>query len=188
LGFALRIGEQTVSVGGEVPGVWRWSIDYTKFRGRGKGAAEKVLGADGIVELRLNHGRGEERKTALFQAKKKWDVDTHLVEQSIRLSTWKEAAFIINYTPARFEVFSLEDVLRSRGSRNHVPDGRPLEEFLVSSFIGCRVGDNDLFYNRTEKILIWKTRDGSVIAVPFRAKHQMRFNVKAPTARRSTSN
>jgi hypothetical protein len=30
---------------------WTWSIDYTKFRGRGPGAAEKALGADGILEM-----------------------------------------------------------------------------------------------------------------------------------------
>src|SRR5579872_6384585 len=93
LGLALKIGEQTVNVSGEVSGVWRWSIDYTKFRSHGQGATEKVIGADGIVELRLNHGQGEERKTALFQAKKNWRNDPALVAQSIRLSTWKEAAF-----------------------------------------------------------------------------------------------
>ena len=96
LGATLRIKNQTVIVvNDEIGGRWKWGIDYHKFGGRGPRAAEKQLGADGIFELIIDNGSWVQKKSLLFQSKKNWTDDTKLIEQTIKLTTWKEAAFIL---------------------------------------------------------------------------------------------
>lgn len=71
LGFALRTGVhavQAVQDQSELPGQWKWSIDCAKFRGRGKHATESLVGADGIIELRVMFGTRQEFKSLLFQS------------------------------------------------------------------------------------------------------------------------
>src|SRR5216684_2725852 len=82
---------------------WRWELTYYKFRGRGPGATEKVLGADGLFALDLTIGSRTEQKTLLFQAKTADDAGGRpLLEQSIKLSTWREAAFVLVYSESDF--------------------------------------------------------------------------------------
>jgi hypothetical protein len=91
LGFALRTSRR-------VADGWTWPIDYAKLRGRGPDAAEKALGADGILEMHVHTAEGVQRKAALFQAKKAWKSDGKLLEQALLLSNWREAAFVLNFT------------------------------------------------------------------------------------------
>jgi hypothetical protein len=183
LGMSLIVPEQEVQVTSDGVEEWRWSMGYTKFRGRGKGAAEHILGADGIFELRLRHAQGIEQKCALFQAKTKWDHDPNLFEQCAKLSTWSEAAFVIDYRPERFEVHQIGSVIRSRGTRSAIGRGIALEEFLVNSFIACTVGDNDLSYDRDERTLSWRARDGEIVATRFTMGSRFRITVKSPRAK-----
>lgn len=183
LGACLRIGSQKVRVlqtQTERPGEWTWSVDYYKFRGRGKDATEHILGADGLFELRLQLGYRTEVKSLLFQAKKDWRSDPGLVAQCIKLSTWREAAFVVNYTPAAFEAFSLDDVLRSRGVKLQDSHARTLEDFLAADFLQCLVGDTDLSYDPKTRKLIWRAASGEIVATVFEVKHRIRANVKAP--------
>ena len=47
---------------------WRWKVNYKKFRGRGKGAFEKRIGADGIVQIEVvKNDRASEAKAVLTQ-------------------------------------------------------------------------------------------------------------------------
>ena len=47
---------------------WRWNVNYKKFRGRGKEAFEKRIGADGIVQIEgVKHDRAAEAKAVLTQ-------------------------------------------------------------------------------------------------------------------------
>lgn len=72
LGATLRIKNQKVFVRNsiaEIPGEWTWGIDYHKFRGRGPGATENKLGADGLFELTLELGRRVEKKHLCFNQK-----------------------------------------------------------------------------------------------------------------------
>lgn len=187
LGACLRIGNQKVRVvekQTERPGDWTWSVDYYKFRGRGKDATEHILGADGLFELRLQLGYRTEVKSLLFQAKKDWSNDPDLVTQCIKLSTWREAAFVLNYTPEAFEAFSLDDVLRSRGTRPQDPHARALGDFLAGDFLECLVGDTDLSYDPKARKLIWRAMSGEIVATVFKVKHRIRANVKAPPSSR----
>jgi hypothetical protein len=103
LGSSLRSGLQVINVtNDEINGPWKWSIDYKKFRGRGPNATEFFLGADGILELTLDYGGRKDAKSLLFQSKTEWARDTALLTQAARLSTWREAAIFINYTPSAF--------------------------------------------------------------------------------------
>lgn len=183
LGACLKIGSQKVRVvetQSERPGDWTWSLDYFKFRGRGKNATENILGADGLFELRLQLGYRTETKSLLFQAKKDWESDPNLVSQCIKLSTWREAAFVLNYTPTAFEAFSIDQVLKTRGSRPSATDLRSLGDFLAGDFLECLVGDTDLSYDPRARRLIWRAISGEIVSTVFDVKHRMRFNVKAP--------
>lgn len=49
---------------------WKWNISLKKFRGRGKGAFENKVGADGIISINIEYEGKIETKSILFQAKK----------------------------------------------------------------------------------------------------------------------
>src|SRR5436190_19048543 len=102
---ALRTPRRRVFVAqsvAEIPGEWTWSINYYKFRGRGAGAPENKVGADGIFELTVDYGAHSETKSLLFQAKVEGKQPGLLLEQALKLSTWREAAFILVHSPDGF--------------------------------------------------------------------------------------
>ena len=186
LGALLRIGKQSVSVSqSEISGDWKWSIDYFKFRGRGPKATEKTIGADGVFELQLSIGAREEIKSLLFQSKMDLSRDKSLAEQCIRLSTWREAAFVVNYKHDAFEAFSIDDVIRSRGSRPK--SSTSLADYLCDNFVDCLVGDSDLLYDAKSRKLQWRTIDGEVVATSFSLTQRISVNVEAPKIGRRDS-
>jgi hypothetical protein len=181
LGGALYIRQQQVFVAkGEIPGKWKWSIKYYKFRGRGKAAGESIVGADGIFELRLDHGSRTETKSLLFQAKKQWATDPLLFTQAMKLSTWREAAIVLNYTPESFEAYHLDDVIGSRGNKTANTVAQPLAKLLGHDFPDCNVGETELFYDAIAKKLVWKDYRGDIVATQFLVKHRIDINVVAP--------
>src|SRR5437660_420339 len=136
LGASLRANTQKVLVTqDEINGTWTWSIGYYKFRGRGKNATEKLTGADGIFELIVTGPARSQKKSLLFQAKNNWTNDIHLLEQSIKLSNWREAAFVLNYLPNQIEAYLLDDVVKSRGVKSEDVGSMPLADFLSRNFL-----------------------------------------------------
>ncbi|RYE24668.1 MAG: hypothetical protein EOP45_05580, partial [Sphingobacteriaceae bacterium] len=147
LGATLRIKNQKVEVkeanlGNR--GTWNWSMTYSKFRGRGPNATENVLGADGIFELTLNVGNIIEKKSIMFQSKKDWVFDPNILIQSIKLSNWREAAFVLNFTNSQFQAFDLDTVIAAKGNKPAVENSNSLETFLGQDFLDCIVGDVNL--------------------------------------------
>lgn len=70
-GEALRTKKQQgkVIVNGDE---WTFKVTSTKFRGRGKNATEKEIGADGIVEIEVTSNKNDTTtKSLIFQAKKR---------------------------------------------------------------------------------------------------------------------
>jgi hypothetical protein len=187
LGASLRIGTQTVHIpeGQEVSGSWTWSITYYKFRGRGKKATEKVLGADGIFELAVNWGtQNNEKKCLLFQAKNQWqEKDQKLFEQCIKLSTWREAAFVLNYAPNNYEAFFIDDVIKAGGSRAPVSTGISLASFLSRHFLECLIGDTDLAYDAKSRTLSWRALNGEKVATKFSVGHRFSIKINPPKRR-----
>lgn len=190
LGGALRTKRvRTVSVtDGQVRGTWRWSITYSKFRSKAGKATESIVGADGILEIRVGNPEQDQRKTALFQAKNTLKRDPKLVEQCAKMSIWREAAFVIGYAAEGFKAYSIDDILRSGGSLARVNDGIPLGPWIVDTFIGCRVGHPDLYYDRDERKLYWmrvhlsgdEYSYGKWVWVDFRPKHLISIDVTPP--------
>ncbi len=189
LGILLKIAAQRVQVSSqqELGGVWTWSIDYFKFRGRGANATEKLLGADGIFELRLNRGWREERKSLLFQAKNNWDYDRHLFEQCVKLSTWREATFVVNYGPGSIAAYPIDSAIKSRGRKPTGSLGIPLGSFLGNNFLECLVGSTDLYFDAKQRMLVWRAINQEMVATRFSLGHRLMVRVNAPKQQGVTS-
>ena len=133
-------------------------VRYRKFRGRGKGATEKRIGADGIVEIEV-HDEHEEiyRKAALFQAKKEWrHKDSNLLKQVRRMERHcPGATFVINYAYDGFTATPGAQVLKSEG----VPpeDRLPIGDYLAE-FVKCRYGRTDVYYDAHRRLLVRGSR------------------------------
>jgi len=183
LGSKLTTRRRVVMVeDAEVPGPWAWSLQYRKFRGRGPNATEKRLGADGIFELMLERPGRTETKSLLFQSKMAGSGGTDLVEQCARLSTWREAAVVLSYSPDGIGAVSIDSALAARGAL-HRAVSTPLDAYLADLFIPCRVGDNDLRYFAQSRTLVWRTNTGEIVATRFPIKHRFRIEVKPPGQR-----
>ncbi len=183
LGATLRIKNQKVFIKSsqdEMPGDWTWSIDYHKFRGRGPGATEKKLGADGVFELSLKVGSRVEKKSLLFQSKINWTNDPNLLNETIKLTTWREAAFILNFTPSEFEAIDIDSIIASRGKRNDSIGFTRLDKFIGTNFLDCIVGDVDLKYDAVSRKLIWRTIEGQIVATKFSVPHKIAIQIAAP--------
>lgn len=180
-GASLRTGTHTVQVErSEINGPWKWSIDYTKFRGRGKDATEHHVGADGIIELSLDWSGRKRTKSLLFQAKLDWQSDSSLLQQAVLLSTWREASIFVNYTETAIEAFSVDSVLRSRGRRSDAMDALPMADALTKYFLECKVGSTELAYDPVARQLRWRATSGVTVATQFSIPHRLRVKVRAP--------
>lgn len=181
LGACLRSGIRTVRVlrGQEVPGDWRWSVTYYKFRGRGRGAAEARLGADGVFELELTVGRTRRRKSLLFQAKMDGQGGRDLFSQAVKLTTWREAAFVLIYSDKGYEAASIDEVIQRRGQLRS-STRTALVNFLGTDFLDCHVGDDEVRYDGRRKRLAWRTLNDETVEVQFEAKHRIRVRVEPP--------
>jgi hypothetical protein len=183
LGATLRIKNQKVFVKAsqiEVPGEWTWSIDYHKFRGRGPGATENKLGADGLFELTLTIGARVEKKSILFQSKVDWKDDSNLIKEAIKLTTWREAAFILNFTQTEFEAIDLDTIIASRGKKPQKMTSIPLDRFIGRNFLDCLVGDIDLRYDAVSRKLVWRATSGQIVATKFSIPQRFVIKVSAP--------
>jgi len=164
----------------QISGEWQWSINYYKFRGRGAGAPEKYLGADGIFELKLASGTRIDSKALLFQAKMEREGGARLLKQCIKLSTWREASFVANYAEGGFQAIPLDVVIGHRGRAVSFTNARPLEEYLGREFLDCLVGDDELRYDSQLRRLIWRAMNGEIVATRFKLKHRVRIRIQAP--------
>lgn len=185
LGALLRISNQKVFVEDvEIPaGTWTWGIDYFKFRGRGPKATESLIGADGIFEIKVQSFNRIEKKSLLFQAKTKGVADRDLVVQCARLSTWREAACVVNYSPDGISALPIDEALRlSRGAAGRL-EGADLAAFLGDQFLPCLIGDTNLEYDGRSRRLSWRAMSGEFVATRFSVGSRLRFDIKAPTYR-----
>lgn len=186
LGGALRTDEaQFVYVtDSEVPGTWRWSITYSKFRSKAQDATESIIGADGIVEIQVGSSQRNQRKSALFQAKNITKNDPKLIEQCAKMSIWREAAFVISYSANGYFAYSIDDIIRSGGFIAKANNGIPLAAWFIDTFIGCRIGHPNLYYDKDERRLYWERQHSSKreagekwIWIDFSPKHRIHIDI-----------
>ncbi len=186
LGFSLKCKQKRVYVTSlsdsqdVQPGVWKWSFKYYKFRGRGPKPTENILGADGIFEFGVQRGENFQKKSLLFQSKNDLENDKGLYLQAIKLSNWREAAFVINFTPKSIEAFQLDDVLKARGSRKRIQNVSSLYKVLSEQYIDCHIGDTDLEYDAQLHRLSWRDYDNKTINTKFNIKNRIRLKIIPP--------
>lgn len=177
LGFALRTRQpKRVAVDGQT---WSWAIHYHKFRGRGPSATESLVGADGLIEFSIDAVEQHFTKTALFQSKTDSGRLQGLLAQCIVLSTWRTAAFIIKYGRKQYSAFDLEDGFKQALHLPHSAE-MTLDTFLMDVFVACLVGDSDLHYEPSDRVLRWRDQDGKIVHTSFAVRHGLEIRVNSP--------
>jgi len=171
---------------------WKWGINFVKFKDKAYGATEKKLGADGIFELIIGNNSWRKRKSLLFQAKLNWENDPKLIGQAIKLTTWREAAFILNFTSNKFEAIDLDTILESQGKRSNIKENIiTLDKYIGTTFLDCLVGNINLRYDAVSKKLVWETakRDTKgkwiweTVATKFPVRHRTTIQITAPNTK-----
>jgi hypothetical protein len=178
LGALLGCPERKADVDGQV---WRWRIEYTKFRGRGPNASESFLGADGIFEVRVMGPEVDGRKSVLFQAKMEAVLGADALEQALDLSNWREAAVFVVYQERAITVYPIDAVLRTQIAGSPVR-GVSFSDFFLGTFLACRMGDSDLEYDAKSRLLLWRDDSRRRVGVQFAIPHRIRVSIKSPAA------
>lgn len=121
-------------------------IDWTKLRGRGRGAPEKPYGADGVFQIEVWDAlrKSVQRKGLPFQAKTNWDGKLKpLAKQCADIQQSLGSGIVINFTKSGYEACTTSDCVRFDGSYQKLKNEgliKPLEEFLALDFLNCMVG------------------------------------------------
>lgn len=121
-------------------------IDWTKLRGRGRGAPEKPYGADGVFQIEVWDAlrKSVQRKGLPFQAKTNWDGKLKaLAKQCADIQQSLGSGIVINFTKSGYEACTTGDCARFDGSYQKLKEEgliKPLEEFLAADFLNCLVG------------------------------------------------
>ncbi|MDJ1466196.1 hypothetical protein [Xanthocytophaga flava] len=119
---------------------YTWRFYYNKIRGRGKGALEKTIGADGIITLHYidQITKLEYYKSLVFQAKKE--------NNSIDPSQWQKmnkffpnGNIIISYGADGYNSY-----LESLNKKIKLCD------IIADNFLNCYIGIEGLYYDHKE--------------------------------------
>lgn len=138
---------------------FEWRTEAYKIRGRGPGAPERTLGADGIFQLEVIDQRGHflVRKGLLFQSKKAWTGrDRRLFSQTHDLLAQSSSAIVVDYSDTGYKAFTAQAVVAAEGVRKKIrsQDSKPLAQVLGDDFVGCRRGDHGLYWDPDRERLI----------------------------------
>jgi hypothetical protein len=192
LGEALRTKEdQLVNVtDSQLPGVWRWSIGYSNLGSGAADSTESIVGADGVLEIRVGNAEIDQQKCAVFQAKNGRRKDARLLSQCIKMSTWREASFVLCYSSAGYFAYELDEVLYTNGTlaKSKVGDGVSLASWIVDWFVACRNGHRELYYDKTRRRLYWEKErtfesqswEDRRVWVDFSPRHWLNIHVSPP--------
>lgn len=142
------------------------NVSYKKIRGRGRGAPERLYGADGIFQLSVINKEGQEAviKGLPFQSKKGWKgKNSDLLEQANKMEETTPGGIVIDFGPNGYKGCAAKDVIISQGNRNTANRHnlvRSLEQFLSHDFLNCHVGRRGLFYDSdNERFSNWLNID-----------------------------
>lgn len=116
-------------------GVYTVDIGYTKLRGRGKNAPERIYGSDGIFQIKVFDSRGNviRSKGLPFQSKKNWKGTNNKLSD--------QAKDMERYTPG--------------GNRSQLTKEGKLKrlgQLLGNEFLNCEVGTLNLFYDPKQEL------------------------------------
>ena len=180
LGGSLRRKWTTVST---QSGDWKWRMTYKKFRGRGKGAEEKHIGADGIVEIEIEKANGEgETKGILFQSKKVTSKGKEKLLEQLRdmEELVPKGSALIEFGPKEYKGFESTEVITADGKIGTIDNNgnNRLGSFLAEKFLPCEVGARGLYYEAPRKTLIIPNQTKGFTRIKAKLKHRFRIEVK----------
>ena len=158
---------------------WAWRITYKKFRSKGRDAEEKILGADGIVQLELINEQSKtlEAKGLLFQAKKTGNRDwAKLKEQCESMEKIaKNCSAVFEYGEEQYVSYSARQLILSTAiDRTRIRIG----DYLADRFMACSVGKRGLYYDAVRHVLIVPHATSGVIQMRLRLKHRLKIEVR----------
>lgn len=116
---------------------YQWRFHYNKVRGRGPGAMEKTIGADGIITLHYKDQdtNKDYHKSLVFQAKKESNrVDN--VQWDKMKSFFPRGNMIVSFGPSGYSAY-----------QNDLSAQRGLCEIIANDFLECKIGIEGLFYD-----------------------------------------
>ncbi len=158
---------------------WAWRVDYSKLRGRGPGAPEKEIGADGLVTIEVRSLRDGTRhvKSLLFQAKKhRVYSDAETVGQVKRIEAVAPgSSAVFEYGEDSFTALPGPVV---GSSRREVDDSRQaIGSFLGEAFLSCTHGVRGLYFDAVRQLLVITPPDGPPRLVALSALHRLKVDV-----------
>jgi hypothetical protein len=118
----------------------RWATRHRKLRGRGRGAPEKHLGADGLFEIEMeDEDRDRSRKSLPFHARNgaAGYGDSLLRGQAKRLDNFPGGGVVVNYRPEGYVAVDARLVAEGEATRDSEVS---LADALAEDFVGCRRG------------------------------------------------
>jgi hypothetical protein len=164
--------------------MWRWRIDYKKFRGRGKGAIEKEIGADGLFQIELqNMVTGEmTMKGLLFQSKKEWQVkNTDLLKQAEKMERFVAGGgAVFDYEPDGYRAADATEVIKAEGTPHNLGNVgiMNLADYLTTRFMECKVGKRGLYYDAVRHVLVIPNDAKGVDIRKYSIRHRFTIEVQ----------
>lgn len=133
-------------------GVFDFAIESYKLRGRGEGAPEKRLGADGILQISVSkNGRSVFAKGLPFQAKKFGGFANAAVrKQAHDLYDTSQSGIIVRYSDKGYTGTDVRNLLNDAGAglAAQKPPTATLATLFGDSFLDCEIGRMNLTYDR----------------------------------------
>lgn len=182
LGSRLRIKWRNVY--GASTGSWKWRMTYTKFRGRGRGAEEHEIGADGIFQIEVEDKvtGGIENKGLLFQAKKFDSTDRKGLHKQLKdmEKLVPSGSALIEYGPHGYRGFIAIEAMDTKDEV--LPTGHneedSLGDFLANKFLFCKVGSRGLYYEASRQTLFIPEAHRGYTRLRQRLRHRFNIEVK----------
>ncbi|WP_234239123.1 hypothetical protein [Billgrantia desiderata] len=134
-------------------GIYKVDIGYTKLRGRGKNAPERIYGSDGIFQIRILDESGNviRSKGLPFQSKKNWKgKNKKLFGQVGDMERITPGGIVVDFNSAGYGACRAKDVILAEGDRTRIKsDGKlhRLGQLLGDDFLECNIGVLNLFYD-----------------------------------------
>jgi hypothetical protein len=166
---------------------WSWRTRTKKLRGRGPGADEKEIGADGLFEIEVQDANGVilARKSLPFQAKNdRRGSRARLAEQARKIAALPGGGCVVDYSRDGYTAVNAQTVADQDGAWPMSP-ATPLGDYLAQDFLPCRVGSRDLYYDAGRHLLIYTPPGGGMQALPLLVGERIRTTVALAGGRTS---
>ena len=139
-------------------GVYTVDIGYTKLRGRGKNAPERIYGSDGIFQIKVFDSRGNviRSKGLPFQSKKNWKgTNSKLSDQAKDMERFTPGGIVVDFNSSGYKACLANDVVLAGGNRSQLTKEGKLQrlgQLLGNEFLNCEVGTLNLFYDPKQEL------------------------------------